>query len=61
MFVGRQTKIRKLFSSASTLTKILFMFVGLSPADENTSFIFLGLSPADENKRLTGHYFRRPP
>jgi hypothetical protein len=60
IFVGRPTKIRKLFSSASTPTKILCMFVGLSPADENTSFIFVGLSPADENKRLTGHYFRRP-
>jgi hypothetical protein len=47
-----------IFSSASTPTKMLFIFVGLSPADENTSFIFVGLSPADENKRLTGHYFR---
>jgi hypothetical protein len=60
IFVGRPTKIRNLFSSASTPTKIVFMFVGLSPADENTSFIFVSLSPADENKRLTGHYFRRP-
>jgi hypothetical protein len=74
IFVGRPTKIQKLFSSASAPTKILFIFVGLSPADKNTSFmfvglsptdehtsfIFVGLSPADENKRLTGQYFRRP-
>jgi hypothetical protein len=72
-FVGLPTKILKLFSSASTPTKILFMFVGFSPADEHTSFMFVGLSPtdertsfifvglstADENKRLTGQYFRR--
>jgi hypothetical protein len=56
IFVG----IRKLYSSASTPTKMLCIFVGLSPADENTSFIFVGLGPADENKRLTGHYFRWP-
>jgi hypothetical protein len=60
IFVGRPTKIRNLFSSASTPMKMLSIFVGLSPTDENTSFIFIGLSPADENKRLTGHYFRRP-
>jgi hypothetical protein len=53
IFVGRPTKIRKLFSSASTQTKMLCIFVGLSPADEHTSFIFVGLSPVDENKRLT--------
>jgi hypothetical protein len=58
--VGRPTKIRKLFSSASTPTKMLCIFGGLSPADENTSFIFVSLSPADENKHLTGLYFRRP-
>jgi hypothetical protein len=60
IFVGRPTKIRKLFSSASTPTKILCIFVGLSPADENMSFIFVDLRPADGNKHLTGHYFRRP-
>jgi hypothetical protein len=36
-----------------------FIFVGLSPADENTSFIFVGLSPTDKNKRLTGLYLRK--
>jgi hypothetical protein len=44
--VGRPTKIRKLFSSASGPTKIWLIFVGLSPTDEN--------------KSLTDHYFRRP-
>jgi hypothetical protein len=60
IFVGRPTKIRKLFLSACTPTKILPMFVGLSQADENTSFIFVSLSPTDKNKRLTSHYFCRP-
>jgi hypothetical protein len=46
IFVGRPTRIRKLFSSASRPTKMWYIFVGLSPADEN--------------KSLTDHYFRRP-
>jgi hypothetical protein len=60
IFVGRPTKIRKLFSSASEPTKMWCIVVGLSPADKNKSFIFVGLSPADENKRLTGLYFCGP-
>jgi len=50
IFVGRPTKIRKLFSSVSTPTKMLSIFVGPSPADENKSFIFVGRSEADENR-----------
>jgi hypothetical protein len=46
IFVGRPTKIRKLFSSALGPTKMWPIFVGLRPADEN--------------KALTDHYFRQP-
>jgi hypothetical protein len=46
IFVGRPTKIRKLFSSATRPTKISYIFVGRGQTDENTS--------------LTDHYFRRP-
>jgi hypothetical protein len=35
IFVGRPTRIRKVFSSASGPTKMWVIFVGLSQADEN--------------------------
>jgi hypothetical protein len=35
IFVGRPTRIQKLFSSASGPMKMRDIFVGLSPADEN--------------------------
>jgi hypothetical protein len=46
IFVGRPTKIRKLFSSATKPTKMSRILVGRGQTDENTS--------------LTDHYFRRP-
>jgi hypothetical protein len=46
IFVGRPTRIRKLFSSTLGPTKMWHIFVGLSPTDEK--------------KSLTDHYFRRP-
>jgi hypothetical protein len=46
IFVGRPTKIRKLFSSVPRPTKMRRIFVGRGHTDENTS--------------LTVPYFRRP-
>jgi hypothetical protein len=46
IFVGRPTKLRKLFSSVTRPTKMRRIFVGRGHTDENTS--------------LTDHYFRRP-
>jgi hypothetical protein len=46
IFVGRPTRIRKLFSSTSGPTKMWCIFVGLNQADEN--------------KSLTDLYFCRP-
>jgi hypothetical protein len=47
IFMGRPTRIQKLFSSASGPTKMWCIFVGLSPADENRGplIVHLGLSP----------------